>query len=320
MPNILLTLLLATSLLWYGDSQTSSPPQEFNCTTSYAQCEDFVCNALKFDCNACPVGTDLCYASGSYDFYNKNALQGCVRGIVGLSNSKDELNNKLTWCQGNLTNYKNNALSLQSNIDTLNNNLTTCNQTLAERDQYITALNNNLTTCNQTLEERDQSIITLNLNLTTCNQTLAERDQYITALNNNLTTCNQTLAERDQSISTLNNNLTKCNQDLLYSNIELERCRNMANNRTQVWKINIHMYGNVLDMDLGRKDEILLLTDSATPTWQKKKLTICGDNRKFKGVIITPPSIDEVVFCKNSFVKNTISISNKKLKLYEVNK
>ena len=89
---------------------------------------------------------------------------------------------------------------------------------------------------------------------------------------------------------------------------------------SKLWKINIHMHGNVLNMNLADekgKEGVLMLTDSALPVWQKKKLTICGDNRNFKGLIITPPAIDEVEFCKNSFVKNTISISGKKLKLIQ---
>ena len=121
-------------------------------------------------------------------------------------------------------------------------------------------------------------------NLSNCESNISELNRNIDTLNLNLTTCNETIAERDQSISTLNSSLTTCNLDLTNSNNELEQCKNMLNNITQVWKINIHMYGNVLDMNLGNKDEILMLTDSASPTWQKKSLTICGDNRKFKGV------------------------------------
>ena len=82
--------------------------------------------------------------------------------------------------------------------------------------------------------------------------------------------------------------------------------------------LNIHMHGNTLDMNLASergKDSVLLLTDSATPTWQKKRVIIKGNNRDFKGVIITPPAVETIeCYGKNACPKNIINISGKMLK------
>ena len=72
--------------------------------------------------------------------------------------------------------------------------------------------------------------------------------------------------------------------------------------------------GNKLDINLSEEeweDKTIILTDSGEV--KNNKIQITGNNKGFKGIIITTPEVKEVVFGKNSFVR-TVNINGTPLK------
>ena len=79
-------------------------------------------------------------------------------------------------------------------------------------------------------------------------------------------------------------------------------------------KLDLYKDGNKLDINLSEEeyeDKTIILKDSGEV--KNNKVQITGNNKGFKGIIITPPEVKEVVFGKNSFVR-TVNINGTPLK------
>ena len=123
--------------------------------------------------------------------------------------------------------------------------------------------------------------------------------------------------EIKEELEKINGKLNKQNTTIQQGKTEVKQSKNIS---TQTENGNIYKYtfdlqnSNEIKVDL--KDEMstsqaIVLKDNGII--QNTILWLKGDNRDFKGILITPKHIEKVIFYPNSFCK-VINPSGKKLK------